>query len=77
MAFSLQYRFAARAVGVVMIGTLVAAWLGPTRATPISMHIIDHRSVDATGSVIKSHLIAMYLPSIASGWLISRIGVHT
>jgi MFS family permease len=45
-------------------------------ATPISMHIIDHHSVDATGAVIKSHLIAMYLPALASGWLVSRLGVR-
>jgi MFS family permease len=45
-------------------------------ATPISMHIIDHSSVDATGAVIKSHLIAMYLPSFVSGWLVSRLGVR-
>jgi MFS family permease len=162
MAFSVQYRFAAtefvppalaaRAVGIVMVGTLVAAWMGPTlalqtrhliaaaefsgsflstgalyliaaavlaslpdagraerpasggrplrtiaaqpayrvaivaslvsyatmsfimTATPISMHVLDHHSVDATGTVIKSHLLAMYLPSIASGWLIARLG---
>ena len=46
-------------------------------ATPISMHILDHHSVDATGAVIKSHLIAMYLPALASGWLVSRFGVRT
>ena len=165
MAFSVQYRFAAvefvppalaaRAVGIVMVGTLVAAWMGPTlalaarhlvaaadfsgsflatsalylvaaavlaslpdagraelgarggrplrqiaaqpayrvavaaslvsyatmsfimTATPISMHVIDHHSVNATGSVIESHLIAMYLPSIVSGWLIARLGARS
>jgi len=164
-AFSLQYRFAAaefvppdkigKAVGVVMVGTLVAAWLGPTlaletrhliaarefagsflatsglyviaiailarqpdaghaqlprgggrplgeilrqplfrvavaaslvsyavmsfimTATPISMHIHDHHSVDATGSVIKGHLMGMYLPALASGWLVSHFGVRS
>jgi MFS family permease len=45
-------------------------------ATPISMHILDHHSVDATGAVIKSHLIAMYLPALASGWTVSRFGVR-
>jgi MFS family permease len=46
-------------------------------ATPISMHLHDHHSVDATGSVIKGHLIAMYLPALVSGWLVSRFGVRT
>ena len=44
-------------------------------ATPISMHVIDGMSVDATKSVISVHLLGMYVPSLASGWLIQRVGV--
>lgn len=43
-------------------------------ATPISMHVHDHHSDVATAWVIQSHLLAMYLPSLASGPLIGRIG---
>lgn len=44
-------------------------------ATPISMHVIDGLSVTATKQVITSHLVGMYLPSLASGWLIARLGI--
>lgn len=46
-------------------------------ATPISMHIHDHHSVDATGSVIKGHLIAMYAPALVTGWLVSHFGLRS
>ena len=42
-------------------------------ATPISMHLHDHISNDRTSLVISSHLLAMYLPSLASGWLATRL----
>lgn len=45
-------------------------------ATPISMHVHDQHSDAATAWVIQSHLLAMYLPSLASGVLIARIGVR-
>jgi len=44
-------------------------------ATPISMHVIDGHDVTATKNVITSHLVAMYLPSLASGWLVARLGI--
>jgi predicted MFS family arabinose efflux permease len=44
-------------------------------ATPISMHIVDHHSVEATAAVIRGHLLAMFAPSLISGWLIARLGV--
>ena len=43
-------------------------------ATPISMHVIDHHDEVATARVIQVHLLGMYLPSLASGWIISRFG---
>jgi MFS family permease len=43
-------------------------------ATPISMHVINHHSVEATTLVIQSHVLAMFLPSLASGHLIARFG---
>jgi len=43
-------------------------------ATPISMHVMDGHGEVATARVIQLHLLAMYLPSLASGWIISRYG---
>lgn len=63
------------AVAASLIGYAVMSFI--MTATPISMHVMDHLSVDATGAVIKSHLLAMYLPALASGWLVSRFGVRT
>jgi len=44
-------------------------------ATPISMHVMDHHSVEATANVIRGHLLAMFAPSLVSGWLIARLGI--
>lgn len=43
-------------------------------ATPISMHIVDGHDEVATARVIQVHLLAMYLPSLGSGWIIARFG---
>lgn len=43
-------------------------------ATPISMHTQEHFSLEDTTWVIQSHIMAMYLPSLFSGFLISRFG---
>ena len=43
-------------------------------ATPISMHVIDGHSLDDTARVIQSHVIAMYAPSLVSGYLTDRLG---
>ena len=45
-------------------------------ATPISMHVIDQYDEFATKRVIQGHLLAMYLPSLASGWIIARLGIR-
>ncbi len=43
-------------------------------ATPISMHTIHGHTLQATAWVIQSHVIAMFLPSLVSGSLITRFG---
>ena len=43
-------------------------------ATPISMHKLDAMSVEQTKQVISLHLVAMYLPSLISSWLIRTLG---
>jgi MFS family permease len=44
-------------------------------ATPVSMHELDHHSLDETTWVVQSHILAMYIPSLFSGFLIARFGV--
>jgi MFS family permease len=44
-------------------------------ATPLSMHEMDHHSLEDTTRVIQSHILAMYIPSFFSGFLISWFGV--
>lgn len=44
-------------------------------ATPVSMHEVDQHSLDDTAWVVQSHILAMYIPSFFSGFLISRFGV--
>ena len=43
-------------------------------ATPMSMHIHDGHSLSDTKWVIQSHIMAMFLPSLFSGFLITRFG---
>jgi len=43
-------------------------------ATPVSMHSFQHISIEDTTWVIQSHIMAMYLPSLFSGFIIQRIG---
>ncbi|MBC3765238.1 MFS transporter [Neptunicella marina] len=43
-------------------------------ATPISMHVHFHHSLEQTKWVIQSHIVAMYLPSLFSGILIRKLG---
>jgi MFS family permease len=45
-------------------------------ATPISMHVVDGMSVSETKHVISLHLLGMYVPSLASGWLIRVLGIR-
>ena len=45
-------------------------------ATPISMHVLDGHSLDDTARVIQSHVIAMYAPSLVSGYLTDRFGAR-
>jgi MFS family permease len=44
-------------------------------ATPLSMHINDGYSVEATANVIRGHVLGMYVPSLVSGFLIEKLGV--
>ena len=43
-------------------------------ATPISMHIVHHLSLEKTGIVLQFHVLAMFLPSLFTGNLIKSFG---
>ena len=57
--------------GVVAYGVMTLIMT----ATPLSMHLTDGYSIEETSSVIRAHVLAMYLPSLAAGFLIDRVGV--
>jgi MFS family permease len=44
-------------------------------ATPLSMHINDGYTLEQTAAVIRVHVLGMYVPSLAAGFLIERFGV--
>lgn len=44
-------------------------------ATPISMHVNDGYALEETMSVIRAHVLGMYVPSLAAGFLIEKLGV--
>jgi len=45
-------------------------------ATPLSMHVLQGHSLEETKWVVQSHIIAMYLPSLFSAFLIKKIGIR-
>lgn len=45
-------------------------------ATPVSMHVMEGHTVAATARVIQAHVLAMYLPSLASAVLVDRFGAR-
>lgn len=45
-------------------------------ATPISMHVHDGHSAEITARVIQGHVVAMFLPSLFSGMLVTRFGAR-
>ena len=73
LEFAAQPKFiVAVLAGVVGYGVMMFVMT----ATPISMHVVDGHSIDATARVIQAHVVAMYLPSLASAPLIQRFGAH-
>ena len=45
-------------------------------AAPISMHAMHGFGLDVTAWAIEAHVVAMFLPSVITGTLIVRLGVH-
>ena len=44
-------------------------------ATPVSMHIMDGFSLDDTKSVLQAHVIAMFLPSLFTAFIVKYLGL--
>lgn len=63
---------------VAMLGGVVAYGVMTfiMTATPVSMHVMDGHDMQQTADVVRSHVIAMYAPSLVSGFLIERLGVR-
>lgn len=60
------------AMGSASIGFAVMSFI--MTATPISMHEVNLYSLEETKWVIQSHIMAMFIPSLFSGWLIRKFG---
>lgn len=60
------------AVAAASFGYALMAFI--MTATPVHMHVFQHHSLEDTKVVIQSHILAMFLPSFISGWLIVRFG---
>lgn len=61
------------AIAAGVVGYGVMAFI--MTATPVSMHVVDGHTMDDTAWVIQSHVMAMYMPALVSGHLISHYGV--
>lgn len=44
-------------------------------ATPVHMHVMEGHSLEHTKWVIQSHIIAMFLPSLVTAWIIKKLGI--
>lgn len=60
------------AVAAASLGYALMAFI--MTATPVHMHVFHHHSLEDTKVVIQSHILAMFLPSFFSGWLIVKFG---
>lgn len=66
--FPLWVAIAGATIGFAMMSFVMTA-------TPLHMHHIEHHSLADTKWVIQSHIIAMYAPSLVTGFLVTRWGV--
>jgi len=59
-----------------VLSVVVAAGVMTLVMTAAPLHLEEHAfSLDDITLVIQSHIVAMFLPSLISGWLIDRLGV--
>ncbi|QYK02212.1 MFS transporter [Shewanella psychrotolerans] len=62
------------AIGAATIGYGMMSFV--MTATPLHMHHMEHHSLADTKWVIQSHIIAMYFPSLFSGYLMAKFGTQ-
>ncbi len=62
------------AVSASVVGYALMSFI--MTATPVHMHVNEQHTLEQAKWVIQSHILAMYLPSLVSGWLIARLGVY-
>ena len=62
------------AICTATIGYALMSYL--MTATPLSMHHMQHHSLEETKWVIQSHIAAMYIPSLLTPWLVKKIGLQ-
>lgn len=60
------------AIGSAAVGFAVMSFI--MTATPISMYELSYFSLEETKWVIQSHIMAMFIPSLFSGWLVKKLG---
>ncbi|MEP1214908.1 MAG: MFS transporter [Marinobacter sp.] len=61
------------AISAAAIGYAIMSFI--MTATPLSMTEVADHSLDDAKRVIQIHIMAMYLPSLVSGWLIRVVGI--
>ncbi len=61
------------AMSSAAVGYIVMSYI--MTATPMSMHIIDNFSLEHTKFVIQSHVIAMFLPSLFTPFIVKLLGL--
>ena len=61
------------AMSSAAVGYIVMSYL--MTATPMSMHVIDGFSLEQTKFVIQSHVIAMFLPSLFTPFIVKILGL--
>jgi len=61
------------AVSAATTGYVVMSFI--MTATPVSMHVMDGHSLNHTKLVLQSHVIAMFLPSLFTAYIVKYIGL--
>ena len=61
------------AVSAATTGYVVMSFI--MTATPVSMHVMDGHSLHHTKLVLQSHVIAMFLPSLFTAYVVKYIGL--
>ena len=69
----MQQRIFWVALLVATIGYAVMSFI--MTATPVHMHVMEGHTLEHTKWVIQSHIIAMFLPSLITAWIIKKLGI--